>query len=199
MKNKLCLLILILFSAGITIAENIDPQNTDNQFAYGENVGWINFEPGQTGSGVLVESDKVTGYIWGENIGWINLSPNTYGGVINDGLGHLSGFAWGENVGWINFDPDYGGVSIDINGNFSGYAWGENIGWVNFDSSELSGQGVEVCVVNYQDLATMAEQWLKSGRGWSADLYLDSNIDFQDFNILAIYWMDYCPDNWSLN
>jgi hypothetical protein len=184
-------------AVNISSAENIDPQNTNNQYAYGENVGWINFEPLAT-SGALVSRDKVAGYIWAENIGWINLSPETYGGVFNDGYGNLSGYAWGENVGWINFDPNYGGVSIDHNGNFSGYAWGENIGWINFNSADLSNQGVKVCVVNYRSLKTMAEQWLNSGRGWSADLWLDSNVDFKDFRILADYWFDYCPGDWPL-
>jgi len=197
MKNLLIIVAVLIFAVSV-YAENIDPKNTDNQYAYGENVGWLNFEPGVTGSGALVEPDKVTGYIWAENIGWINLSPTTYGGVVNDGLGHLSGYAWGENVGWINFNPNYGGVSIDHNGNFSGWAYGENIGWVNFNSSDLSNQGVKVCIVNYLHLKTMAEQWLNSGAGWSADLKADNNIDFEDFNILASYWMDYCPSDWPL-
>lgn len=196
MKTKI--LSIILVCSSVLLAENIDPKNTNNQYAYGENIGWINFEPGVSGSGALVEFDKVTGYIWAENIGWINLSPTNYGGVLNDGLGHLSGYAWGENVGWINFSPNYGGVSIDINGNFSGWAWGENIGWINFNSGDLSNQGVKVCVVNYLHLRTMAEQWLKSGRGWSADLYVDSNVNFRDFAILADYWLDYCPSDWPL-
>ena len=110
-----------------TVAGNIDPYNDGSQYAWGENVGWINFEPSE-GEGVTVTNSAVTGKAWGENIGWINLSPAT-GGVVNDGAGNLSGYAWGENVGWINF----GGVTINpTTGIFSGYAWGENIGWINF-------------------------------------------------------------------
>lgn len=134
MYDKLYLLITALLLLVIPIssyAENIDPNNDNSQFAWGENVGWINFEP-SSGSGITVTDTAVTGYAWGENIGWINLSPGS-GGVANDGTGNLSGYAWAENVGWINFAPNGGGVTIDpVTGIFSGKAWGENIGWINF-------------------------------------------------------------------
>jgi len=182
--------------------ENIDPQDSNNQYAYGENVGWINFEPDANDAGAIVSREKVEGFIWAENIGWINLSPENYGGVFNNGYGNLSGYAWSENVGWINFDPNYGGihygVKIDANGNFSGYGWGENIGWINFNNADLFSKGVKVCVVNYTDLKTLAEQWLTSGAGLSADLKPDGTVDFEDFSVFASYWFDYCPGNWPL-
>lgn len=140
MKNKifrqtLCTIfsISLLLFCSDGFAENIDPDDVGSQYAYGENVGWINLEPGgHGGPGVDVGDSALTGYMWGENIGWINLSP-TNGGVDNDGAGNLSGSAWGENVGWINFSPVSGGVTIDpITGLFDGSAWGENIGWINF-------------------------------------------------------------------
>jgi hypothetical protein len=130
--------ILLLLMTASARAENIDPFDEGSQYAYGENVGWLNFEPSQ-GPGVTVSDTQLTGYAWAENVGWINLSPTSYGGVVNDGTGQLSGHAWGENVGWINFnpqvlgDPTHYGVTIDSNGYFSGWAWGENIGWINFD------------------------------------------------------------------
>lgn len=121
--------VLLFCSAGY--AENIDPDNDGSQYAWGENVGWINFQP-SLGDGVTVTDSAVTGYAWAENIGWVNLSP-TNGGVINDGGGNLSGYAWAENAGWINFKPAGAGVTIDsTTGVFNGYAWGENIGWINF-------------------------------------------------------------------
>ncbi len=49
-------------------AENIDPNEDGSQYAWGENIGWINFEPDQ-GSGVQVSSTDVQGYVWAENIG----------------------------------------------------------------------------------------------------------------------------------
>lgn len=131
-----CLIVLILLLFPLSaFAKNIDPYNEGYQYAWGENVGWINFEPSR-GPGVTVTNTGLSGYAWGENIGWINLSPTT-GGVLNDGSGNLSGYAWGENVGWINFN----GVKINPStGMFSGYAWGENIGWINFAPN---GKGIK--------------------------------------------------------
>lgn len=127
--------LLLFYSVGY--AENIDPNDDDSQYAYGENVGWFNAEPGgDGGDGVEVDDTELSGYIWAENIGWINLSP-TYGGVTNDGDGNLGGYAWGENVGWVNFNPTNGGVTIDGNGNFDGWAWGENIGWIHFQNPSI--------------------------------------------------------------
>jgi hypothetical protein len=182
---------ILVLSFTSTYAENIDPYEDDSQYAYGENVGWINFEPNVAGPnvGATVSSNKLTGFIWAENIGWINLSPSTYGGVINDGTGWLSGYAWGENVGWINFSPSYGGVTIDLDGDFSGWAWGENIGWIHFQ---------DTLKVDWDDLANFAAQWMQTGIGLEADLYEDEKVDFIDYSILAGYWLDYCPDDWQL-
>ncbi|GBD34407.1 hypothetical protein HRbin35_00124 [bacterium HR35] len=112
MKNFLILIIfllpiLVVFSASI---------DSTYKFAWGENIGWVNFNP--TNGNVQVFDDKLTGYAWSANYGWINLSP-TNGGVHNDGNGNLSGYAWGEHLGWI----DFSNVKIDPNtGEFSGYA-----------------------------------------------------------------------------
>ncbi|MFC1591393.1 hypothetical protein ACFL43_02595 [Thermodesulfobacteriota bacterium] len=145
-------LVFLLSPAGHAV-ENIDPGNDGHQYAWGENAGWFNFEPG-SGPGVTVDDDALTGFAWGENIGWINLSPTdcTGCGVINDGNGYLSGFAWGENVGWINFDPAGGGVSIEADGTFTGFAWGENIGWINF---ELVSQPDSTVMTAWQPGATL--------------------------------------------
>ncbi|MFB0536776.1 MAG: hypothetical protein ACETWR_17560 [Anaerolineae bacterium] len=124
---------------------NIDPVD---KWAWGTNVGWINFRPEH--GGVTVYPDHLEGTAWAENVGWIRLgthtggSPHTYDnasstdyGVNNDGSGHLSGYAWGTNVGWINFSPTYGGVTVDpASGSFDGYAWGENIGWIHFKNTD---------------------------------------------------------------
>lgn len=143
----------------IVWAENIDPQDTDEQYAWGENVGWLNTEPlGQGGPGLTVSGTNVTGYAWSENVGWISFScENTDScsgvdfGVSNDGSGHLSGYAWSENVGWISFSCEntssceivnYGVVIDSFTGQFSGHAWCENIGWITFDSTLLFDAGI---------------------------------------------------------
>lgn len=193
-----CAVLISLVNIGF--AENIDPNDDDSQYAYGENVGWLNFEPNTAGPnvGATVSSSKLTGFIWAENIGWINLWPASYGGVFNDGAGNLSGYAWGENVGWINFSPAYGGVTLDLDGNFDGWAWGENIGWLNFNSADLYGYNVKACKVTFEDLANFVDDWLESDTGLPGDLSGNDEVDFVDYAILADYWLDYCPDDWLL-
>ena len=156
------LLALVLAGlAGGVFAENIDPANDNSQWAWGENVGWINAEPSAGGlAGVTVGNSYLTGYMWGENTGWISLNcANTsscFGpsgvnySVSNDGSGALGGWAWSENAGWINFSCETlstcGTVNFGVNinmttGVFSGEAWGENIGWITFsDTSPVAYQ-----------------------------------------------------------
>jgi hypothetical protein len=112
--------------------------SSGESYAWGENVGWLDFAA--TSGNVTVTDDSLSGYIYGENIGWVSLNcsntsscgSNNYK-VANDDEGTLSGYAWGENVGWIHFAPSAAGVSISDDGVFSGKAYGENIGWINFD------------------------------------------------------------------
>jgi len=131
--------ILVLLSVGAGRAENIDPLDSGQHYAWGENVGWLNFEPqGDGGPGVQVHDEYLEGYIWGENIGWISLNclnndicTEVDFGVLNNGEGVLSGFAWNENTGWISFscestqacDTTRWGVTINTGtGRFEGYA-----------------------------------------------------------------------------
>jgi len=123
-------------------AGNIDPFGREAQYAWSENLGWLNAQPlGRSGPGLQVDDFEVTGWMWGENIGWVSAScKNTSScdrveyGVRNDRDGILSGEAWGENLGWIRFRPLFGGVRIDpATGEWSGTAWAENGGWINFE------------------------------------------------------------------
>ncbi len=193
---------LLVLCCSNLYAENIDPNNDGSQYAFGENIGWVNFEPNQ-GPGIQVSSTDVQGYVWAENIGWINLSPANYGGVVNDGNGNLSGYAWAENVGWISFScsntsscgtVDYG-VTIDADGNFDGYAWAENIGWINFG---IVDNYIVACKVTFDDLANFTSLWLQTGSN-AADLDGEADdVDFEDYGIFSSYWQDFCPDGWQL-
>ncbi len=130
-------------------SDNVDPANSGAQYAWGENIGWLNAEPrGDGGPGVFVEDDGVSGYLWSENTGWVSLSclnNSTCGTrdyrVTNNGVGNLAGYAWAENTGWISFSCENTNscatkpyrVRIDPNtGEFSGRAWSENTGWISF-------------------------------------------------------------------
>ena len=135
-----------LLLAASAVAKNIDPLEDQQQFAWAENGGWVNFEPsGNSGPGAEVHDFELLGWAWAETFGWINLScknrrtcGKTGFGVLNDGHGVLSGRAWAENWGWIDFRPAVAGadagVRIDLStGVFSGSAWSENGGWIRFD------------------------------------------------------------------
>ena len=197
----------LTFWTTLVYAGNIDPNDDGSQYAYGENVGWLNFEP-NTEEGVHVASDKLTGYIWAENIGWINLDPN-FGGVMNEGTGFLSGYAWGENVGWINFnpkadgDPNQYGVTIDHDGNFNGWAWGENIGWIHFKASspfayKVRTSWITSCIVDWDDLGRFCNLWLQTGHELKADFDNSTNVDFKDYCTVAGLWLQLCPTGWPL-
>ncbi|MGH9869514.1 MAG: hypothetical protein ACREAA_15280 [Candidatus Polarisedimenticolia bacterium] len=133
-------------------AENVDPLGVGSQYAYAENVGWLNTEPlGDGGPGMQVEDFGLTGWMWGENLGWVSLSCEDTSicgvvayGVTNDGNGELAGYAWSENAGWISFScansgscvtAAYGVTINPTTGSFAGRAWSENAGWITFASA----------------------------------------------------------------
>ena len=96
-KNPIAVLglaVILVFSVNCTYAENIDPYEDGSQYAYGENVGWLNFDPNVPGD------------------------ANDYGVKI-DNEGNFSGYAWAENVGWINFNSadlyGYGVLTCKVN------------------------------------------------------------------------------------
>ena len=151
----LLVVVAALFFVGVARAASgyVDPTN---KWAWGTNIGWVNFSP--THGGVTVYDDHLEGYAWAENVGWIRLgtyegggshtyandAANTYG-VNNDGTGNLSGYAWGTNIGWINFNPSHSQVTIDPStGSFDGYAWAENIGWSHFKNTGANAYNVVV-------------------------------------------------------
>ena len=68
-------LILTLLAVGVALAAgNID---ATNKWAWGANVGWVNFAPDN--GGVTVYGDHLEGYAWAENVGWIKLGVCTGG------------------------------------------------------------------------------------------------------------------------
>jgi hypothetical protein len=170
MKSKKTIGTVLLYSAlflalgvgAVYAAGNID---ATHKWAWGSNVGWINFNPTH-GGGVTVYEDHLEGYAWGENIGWIRLGTHTGGGTYTyantapdnygvnyDSNGNLSGYAWGSNVGWINFSPTHGQqATIDpATGEFDGYVWGENVGWIH-----LRGTGA----IAYEVVTSFATEYI---------------------------------------
>jgi len=205
----IAILSLFLLCANPIYAGNIDPENY--KYAYGENIGWLNFEPNK-GPGVTVYDNRLSGFVWTENIGWINLDPNDAdpnSGVKNDSTGLLSGFAWGENVGWINFNPKvpadakHYGVTINHDGNFAGWAWSENIGWIHLRPAspveyKVWTSWITSCVVDFDDLAGFCDLWLSTGTQLKADFDGDNNVDFVDYDYFSDQWRRLCPVGWPL-
>src|SRR3989344_4930595 len=48
-----------------------------SKYAWGENIGWINF--GCDNCDVVITDASITGNAWSTQFGWINLSPTTSG------------------------------------------------------------------------------------------------------------------------
>jgi hypothetical protein len=148
---------LLAVSASVAAAQSdIDP---DHKFAWGENIGWTNWQHDRPnpGDGVVISATYLSGFVYGENIGWINLgdgdpgaaggSETQYANINGTDFGvnrdastdELFGYAWGENVGWLNFDG--GALATPPNParldaascRLRGFVWSENTGWVNLD------------------------------------------------------------------
>jgi hypothetical protein len=64
----------------------------------------------------------------------------------------------------------------------------------------LSGfwPGGPLCIVQFDDFARFAQQWLYSGTGLAGDLDGDGDVDIEDLRRFADYWLSCCPYNWSL-
>ncbi len=110
-----------------------------SKYAWGENMGWINFAPSNNGvySGLVVSDSSVSGYAWSGLYGWINFSPTNSGqGVKNTKNGTLTGYAWSESLGWINM----AGVTIGVDGKFKGTAGVINTtaGRISFDCDKCA-------------------------------------------------------------
>jgi hypothetical protein len=142
MKTSLCAILTIAVCVA-RAATTIDPAN---QFAYGANLGWVDWR-GDTANGAVIGDYVCSGYVYSANVGWINLGSGspTNGiryqnlsandcGVNQDGLGNLRGYAYGANIGWINFE-NTGAPKVDlVTGNLSGYAYSANCGWISLSN-----------------------------------------------------------------
>jgi hypothetical protein len=86
----------------------------------------------------LSDASGITGYAWGDELGWINFTPSSGGLNLNPNTGAVVGMAWSATTGWINFAPTNGGVSINTNGEFTGWAWASGAygGWIKFNCGD---------------------------------------------------------------
>ena len=129
--------------------------NTVNRFAYGANLGWMDWR-GDVANGAVIGAFVCSGHIYAANVGWISLGDGTPAngvryannsgadfGVNHDGAGNLTGRAYGANIGWLTFTNRasdgsiYGGPTVNlINGRLSGFVWSANCGWISLSTAE---------------------------------------------------------------
>jgi len=142
--------IILLYFAFITSSFAASTINTNNNFAYGANIGWINARADAGTNGAVIGEFYCSGYIYSANVGWIslgvsngpvngysysNISSNDWG-VNNAGGGQLSGMAYGANIGWISFEQTFGQPRVDLlTGKLTGYAYSANGGWISLSNS----------------------------------------------------------------
>jgi hypothetical protein len=152
MKTHLLFLSLLALGASASAATTI---NATNSFAYGANLGWLNWR-GDVTNGAVVGEYVCSGSIWSANCGWISLGSgapanglqygnasatdfgvNVTGHFVSGGVprAQLRGFAYGANIGWINFEAT-GNPQISLStGQLSGFAWSANCGWIDLASA----------------------------------------------------------------
>ena len=189
----------LLIAAATTAAAHAQSNiNGNKRFAWGENIGWLNFaDANNRADGVRLSGSFLEGFIWGENVGWINVgngglplggnyanTSNTNYGVNIAPNGDLFGFAWGENIGWINFDtrPTLTGFNQQARYDssaqrFRGYAWGENVGWINLDD------GTNFVGLCFADLTTDG----------SSNGIPDGSVTLSDFSFYLSLWSSSNP------
>lgn len=205
-NNKITLVIAATGLLGGALVATADSNvTTGMEFAWGENIGWLNWRDANGAvDGVLHCGAHLEGFIWGENVGWINtgngpLSGNMYTNADSSDFGvnilpngDLEGFAWGENIGWINFDtasaaPDHARYDA-VAGRFRGYAWGENVGWINLDDSNhwvcaiIGNINGDAAGVDTADLGLLLAEFGTVGPG--GDVNCDGNVDTADLGLL---------------
>jgi len=154
-KFTLCLILTLSVSArGATTIDS------NHQYSYGANIGWMNWLADGSADGVSIGEFICSGWIYGANVGWINFgngnpfnhiqynnnSATDFGvnyGIdpMQPGYGILRGYAYGANIGWINFEA-IGNPRINLTtGGLSGYAYSANCGWINLN--DMSGNYIQ--------------------------------------------------------
>jgi hypothetical protein len=149
--NRLLLVALALASSCFlppaTTVQAATTINAVNKFAYGANMGWLDWR-GDTTTNAIIGEYVCSGYLYAANVGWISLGSGTPTngsyyqnlaagdfGVNQDGLGNLRGYAYGANIGWISFE-NTGAPKVDLNtGRMTGYLWSANCGWISLSNA----------------------------------------------------------------
>jgi hypothetical protein len=154
--------------------------NSTNRFAYGANIGWLDWR-GDTNNGAVIGEYVCSGHIYAANAGWIDLGGgfpadgiryqnNTSSdfGVNHDGTGNLSGYAWGANIGWIIFTNGTATGLLAVTnqprvdlktGKLSGYVYSANCGWIGLSNAFAHVQTQSIQPGADTDTDGIADAW----------------------------------------
>ncbi len=141
-KISFSFLFLLVLVTPVLASESVGTVSASHQYAWGENIGWINLAPTNSSGdfvGVTITDSGLTGYGWSNKYGWINFNPSSSDqSVTNTSSGSLGGSAWVSGLGWL----DLSGISISSSGVFTGTAGtsGSTVGRVTFDCDNCSVQ-----------------------------------------------------------
>src|SRR5882757_2432632 len=69
-------LTLLWLAAALAVGEAATTINTANKFAYGANLGWLDWR-GDTANGAVIGEYVCSGSIYSANTGWISLGGGT--------------------------------------------------------------------------------------------------------------------------
>lgn len=135
-------LVGVLF-CGVASSWAVSTINTTNQYAWGANIGWLNWRPdfdSTNTEGVVVTEFVCSGYIYAANVGWINMGN----GNPVDHIQYQNNSATDFGVNCILYDKEYQSAyetahNLPVDSPqpgfalLRGYAYGANIGWINFE------------------------------------------------------------------
>ncbi len=150
------LLLALLAGASFSLTSHAATTiNAVNRFAYGANIGWMNWR-GDGANGAVIGAYVCSGNIYAANVGWISLGDGAPAngiryannsavdsGVNHDGVGNLTGYAYGANIGWLTFTnraadgTAYDGPKVSLlTGRLSGFVWSANCGWISLSNAQ---------------------------------------------------------------
>jgi len=197
--------IAILLAGLLGSAQAATTINSANHFAYGANLGWLDWR-GDIANGARLGEYVCSGYVYAANVGWINLgggsptngiyyqnvSANDFG-VNQDGLGNLRGYAYGANIGWLNFE-NTGAPKVDMKtGKISGYAYSANCGWISLSNAFAFVQTDSLAPGADTDGDGIADAWEYAHFGNLTTANATSNFDGDPATDLQEYLADTDP------
>ncbi len=192
--------------------------NAANHFAYGANVGWMDWR-GDVTSGAVIGEFICTGDIYAANVGWIRLGSGTPAngiryqnnsasdfGVNHDGLGNLRGFAYGANIGWLTFTnrdasgATYEGPKVDLlTGRIGGFVWSANCGWISLSNAPAFVQTDRIQTGADTDGDGLPDAWERLHFGNLTTANAGSDTDHDGFTDVQEYLADTDPNDSGSN